>query len=161
VIDPTIQRENLVAYVIAGMLTCRRAAEIMGETLPNDPMADVLTVTTGQGVVRLGGDPVQSGITKGEFEFNDKAKIVCKYSSDQPRDGHGRWVSSTDRNEVAKTTKNLSYACKALGIDPIDAGDAIHAAKEARRLSGADTCELDLDNGDIIFDGEVIGNLHD
>jgi hypothetical protein len=54
-IDPTVQRENLVAYVNAGMMTRRRAAEIMGEKLPADPMADVLTVSTGQGVVRLGG----------------------------------------------------------------------------------------------------------
>ncbi len=53
-IDPTVQRENLVAYVSAGMMTRRRAAEIMGEALPDDPMADVLTVTTGQGVVKLG-----------------------------------------------------------------------------------------------------------
>jgi hypothetical protein len=53
VIDPTVQRENLVAYVNSGMMTRRRAAEIMGETLPGDPMADVLAVTTGQGVVRL------------------------------------------------------------------------------------------------------------
>jgi len=52
-IDPTVQRENLVAYVGAGMMTRRRAAEIMGEILPDDPMADVLTMTTGQGVVRL------------------------------------------------------------------------------------------------------------
>ena len=53
VIDPTVLRENLVAYVGAGMMTRRRAAAIMGETLPADPMADVLTVSTGQGVVGL------------------------------------------------------------------------------------------------------------
>jgi hypothetical protein len=28
-------------------------------------------------------------------------------------------------------------------------------------LSGGDECVFDLDNGDIIFQGEVIGNLHD
>ncbi|WP_294538095.1 phage portal protein [uncultured Rhodoblastus sp.] len=56
IIDPTVQRENLVAYVGAGMMTRRRAAEILGETLPDDPMADVLTVTTGRGVVRLGSN---------------------------------------------------------------------------------------------------------
>jgi hypothetical protein len=43
VVDPTVQRENLVAYVGTGMMTRHRAAEIMGETLPDDPMADVLT----------------------------------------------------------------------------------------------------------------------
>ncbi len=61
VIDPTVQRENLVAYVSAGMMTRRRAAEIMGETVPDDPMADVLTVTTGQGVARLSGSTQKSG----------------------------------------------------------------------------------------------------
>jgi hypothetical protein len=54
VIDASAQRENLVAFVNSGMMTRRRAAEILGETLPDDPMADVLTVTTGQGVARLG-----------------------------------------------------------------------------------------------------------
>lgn len=55
VIDPTVQRENLVAYVSAGMMTRKRAAEILGEVLPDDPMAEVLTVTTAQGVVGLSG----------------------------------------------------------------------------------------------------------
>ena len=77
VIDPTIQRANLVAYVSAGMMTRQRAAAILGETLPDDPMADVLTVTTAQGVVRLGGNPVASGdeaaperLARGELSFD-------------------------------------------------------------------------------------------
>jgi hypothetical protein len=57
--DPTVQRENLVALVNAGMMTRRRAAEIMGETLPNDPMADLLMVTTGQGAARLAACGIQ------------------------------------------------------------------------------------------------------
>lgn len=68
-IDPTVQRENLVAYVSAGMMTRRRAAEIMGERLPADPMADVLTVSTGQGVVRLGGNADQNGVMKRDGDF--------------------------------------------------------------------------------------------
>jgi hypothetical protein len=64
VVDPTVQRENLVAYVGAGMMTRRRAAEILGETLPDDPMADVLTVTTGQGVVTLGSNSLPSDADK-------------------------------------------------------------------------------------------------
>ncbi len=52
VVDPSVQRENLVACVSAGMMTRRRAAAIMGEILPDDPMADVLAVTTG-GVAAL------------------------------------------------------------------------------------------------------------
>ena len=31
-VDPTVQRENLVALVNAGMMTRRRAAQIMGES---------------------------------------------------------------------------------------------------------------------------------
>jgi len=186
IVDPTIQRENLVAYVNAGMMTRRRAAEIMGETLPADLMADVLAVTTGQGVVRLGGNSAQSGVEKmggGFFSSAFAVGSMSKFDTSQPRDDHGRWVGSGgpssavdakppgdrgdkerqigDKIEVATTTTNFRYACKALGIDPIDAGDAIHAAKSARRLSGGDTCLFDLGNGDIIFDGEVIGNLHD
>lgn len=69
VIDPTVQRENLVAFVNSGMMTSRRAAEIMGETLRADPMADVLTVTTWQGVVRLGGNLVQTGVKKRDADF--------------------------------------------------------------------------------------------
>jgi len=53
VVDPTVQRENLVALVNAGIMTRRRAAQIMGEILPDDPMADVLAITTGQGVAKL------------------------------------------------------------------------------------------------------------
>ncbi|MCW2317649.1 hypothetical protein M2322_003213 [Rhodoblastus acidophilus] len=52
-IDPTVQRENLVALVNSGMMTRRRAAQIMGEILPDDPMADVPAITTGQGVAKL------------------------------------------------------------------------------------------------------------
>jgi hypothetical protein len=45
-------------------LTAPRAAEILGETLPDDPMADVLTVMTGQGVVTLGSNSLPSGAKK-------------------------------------------------------------------------------------------------
>ncbi len=61
---------------------------------------------------------------------------------------------------AANTTTNLSYACKKLKIDPIQAGDAIHAAK-AGRAGAADQCIFDLTTGDIIFQGVVIRNLRD
>jgi hypothetical protein len=181
VIDPTVQRENLVAYVGAGMMTRRRAAEIMGETLPDDPMADVLTMTTGQGVVLLGRNSLPSDIEKKKISDQSDEGHVDKYSDAQPRDANGRWtgggnvpspvldtkssersgIGTTNQLQVAATTRDFRKACKLLGIDPIDAGDAIHAAKAARRLSGGDECVFDLKNGDIIFQGEVIGNLHD
>ncbi len=96
-IDPTIQRENLVAYVSAGMMTRRRAAEILGETLPDDPMADVLTVTTGQGVVGLGGNSSQSGVEKrygSHFSRDFAGFSLEKFDPDQPRDDHGRWTAT-------------------------------------------------------------------
>jgi hypothetical protein len=63
--------------------------------------------------------------------------------------------------KIAATTKNFKHACNALGIDPIDASDALHAAKEAAGLSPSDNCTFDLDSGDIMFNGESIGNLGD
>jgi hypothetical protein len=92
VIDPTVQRENLVAYVNAGMMTRRRAAQIMGETLPDDPMADVLAVTTGQGVVGLGGNSGPSGVGKRFLGASDEDALFLKYSPEQPRDEFGRWI---------------------------------------------------------------------
>ena len=62
---------------------------------------------------------------------------------------------------AANTTTNLSYACKKLGVDPIQAGEAIHAAKDGEHLGAADTCTFDLTTGDIIFGGVIIGNLRD
>jgi hypothetical protein len=35
----------------AGVMKRRRAAEVLGGTLPADPAADVLTLTTGQGQI--------------------------------------------------------------------------------------------------------------
>ena len=96
VIDPSVQRENLVAYVNAGMMTRKRAAEIMGETIPDDPMADVLTVTTGQGVVKLGGDSGQRAVGKREGGFNDGAATADKYSPGQPRGADGKWIGAFD-----------------------------------------------------------------
>ncbi len=96
IIDPTIQRENLVAYVTAGMMTRRRAAEILGETLPADPMADVLTVTTGSGAVRLDANLVPNGLGKMEDGFSgggSDAAPMRKFDTSQPRDDHGRWAA--------------------------------------------------------------------
>jgi hypothetical protein len=98
VIDPTLQRGNLVAYVGAGMMTRRRAAEILGEVLPDDPMADVLMVTTGQGVVRLDANSVPNGVGKRDFGFRREGEIFGKYSSDQPRNDLGRWTATAGAN---------------------------------------------------------------
>ena len=67
----------------------------MGETLPEDPMADVLTMTTGQGVVRLGGSLASNGVGKRDGGFAIPmagAALLGKFDPGQPRDENGRWV---------------------------------------------------------------------
>ncbi|HUO54839.1 MAG TPA: phage portal protein, partial [Rhodoblastus sp.] len=170
VIDPTVQRENLVAYVNAGMMTRRRAAQILGETLPDDPMADVLTVMTGQGVVSLNkpseapkGVATKMSCGDQSLDFPNRvsngAPATRAKKFNQNHDERGRFATSSGNRdiELAASTKDFRKACKLLGIDPIDAGEAIHAAKDDRRLSGADECTFDLENGNIIFQGEIIG----
>ena len=110
-VDPTEQRENLVAYVNAGMMTRRRAAEILGETLPDDPMAGILTVMTGQGVVRLGGSSALNRVGKrqdGLFSREAGALSLVKFDTDQPRDGHGRRAATG-----SATAANSKEACVA------------------------------------------------
>ncbi len=119
VIDPTVQRENLVAYVGAGLMTRRRAAEIMGEALPDDPMADVLTMTTGQGVVRLGGSLASNGVGKRDGGFAiplADAALLGKFDPSQPRDENGRWTTESGdqgiktRYETGKQDETNSHA---------------------------------------------------
>ena len=120
VVDPTIQRENLVAYVGAGMITRRRAAELMGETLPDDPMADVLTVTTGQGVVRLGASE-ESGKRRKTLIRDVEFSSIDKYSIAQPRGPDGRWIGAYDvfasvgsawRHRPFRTTGWRAFGCR-------------------------------------------------
>lgn len=58
-------------------------------------------------------------------------------------------------------TTNFKPACRVLGLNPNAASDALHAAKKAANVSNADDCTFDLDSGDILFNGESIGNLGD
>ncbi len=99
VIDPTVQRANLVAYVGAGMMTRRRAAEILGEILPDDPMADLLMVTTGQGVVRLGSNSTEAPVGSAE-------KLSCRNQSPgslvRPR------ITSTVNNDSVVEAKKFN-----------------------------------------------------
>ena len=70
-------------------------------------------------------------------------------------------TSAASETQMAATTGNFSYACKCLGINPKSASRALHAAKKSHGLGGADNCVFDLDNGNILFGGEAIGNLND
>jgi hypothetical protein len=62
---------------------------------------------------------------------------------------------------VAGSTKNFRYACRILKLDPKKASIVLHAVKEDEYLGGADNCTFDTDTGDILYDGEVIGNLRE
>lgn len=96
------------------------------------------------------------------------------YNPDQPRvpagnpDG-GEWMDGGRRLPasgrtaatllVAASTKNFKYACRILKLDPKRASIVLHAVKEDEYLGGADNCTFDTDTGDILYNGEVIGNL--
>jgi hypothetical protein len=108
--------------------------------------------------------------------------LLDKYSDAQPRGSDGRWINSNDteasigentstklgenstqsaaQTKVAIKTKDFNHACRVLRLDPNEASDILHDAKYKAGLSGGDNCHFDLDNGDIFFNGEWIGNLH-
>jgi hypothetical protein len=67
---------------------------------------------------------------------------------------------SDEVEQLAASTKNPGYAAKMLGYDRKTFGDMIHAMKRGLDLGGADNV-IWHDNGDIEFDGDVIGNMHD
>lgn len=62
---------------------------------------------------------------------------------------------------AANTTQNFKYACKVLRIDPVDASDALHAAKQAAAVPANGAYTFDLKTGDIFYGGEHIGNLRE
>jgi hypothetical protein len=79
-----------------------------------------------------------------------------------PLEGHALAGSGAGaKEEVAVQTRNFSYACRALKLDPIAASDALHVAKQEYKLGAADNCVFDTNTGDIIFNGQIIGNLKD
>ena len=62
---------------------------------------------------------------------------------------------------VAGSTTNFNYACRVLKLNRNKASDILHAVKEDNYLGGADNCTFDTDTGDILYNGEVIGNLRE
>lgn len=83
---------------------------------------------------------------------------------------HEAWINHPDPGPTepqkpmqlaANTTTNFRHACRALGLDPNAASEALHDAKQAAGLGGADNCVFDLGTGDIFHNGEHIGNLGD
>jgi hypothetical protein len=69
-------------------------------------------------------------------------------------------VVSGEAEELAASTNNPNYAAKMLGYDRKTFGDMIHAMKDGLDLGGADNV-IWHDNGDVEFNGNIIGNMHD
>jgi hypothetical protein len=67
---------------------------------------------------------------------------------------------SGEAEELAASTNNPNYAAKMLGYDRKTFGDMIHTMKDGLDLGGADNV-IWHDNGDIEFDGNIIGNMYD
>ena len=110
--------------------------------------------------------------------FDFEPFSLARFEANEPRvpagsgTTSGRWMPSdvSDQKSASddeatlidvSTTTNFGHACRVLGIDPIDASAALHAAKRAAGLGGADNCIFDLGTGDIFHKGEHIGNLGD
>ena len=112
-----------------------------------------------------------------ELGCADLTARLLKYSPTQPRvpvggPHGGEWTSAGGTGGAASgheaatqlaanTTTKFGYACKKLKLDPNEATLALHAAKRSAGTGGADQCTFDLQTGDIIFNGESIGNLGD
>ncbi len=58
-------------------------------------------------------------------------------------------------------TRNPRYAAREPGMTDIQMSDAIHRLKEGAGLRGGDNLLFHLPSGDVYFNGEIIGNLHD
>lgn len=67
---------------------------------------------------------------------------------------------SDDTEELAASTNNPNYAAKMPGYDRDTFGDMIHAMKDNLDLGGADNV-IWHDNGDVEFNRNIIGNMHD
>ncbi|CAB3772943.1 hypothetical protein [Paraburkholderia humisilvae] len=67
---------------------------------------------------------------------------------------------SHDVEQPAASTNNPNYAAKMLGYGRQTFGDMIHAMKDSLNLGGANNV-IWHDNGDVEFNGRIIGNMHD
>jgi hypothetical protein len=110
------------------------------------------------GALQCAAKALESGIAPNSLLQWAGLAPLEKFDPSQPRDEHGRWTNA-GQAELAATTKNFDYACKKLGLDPNETSDAYHALKDHMSLGGKDNCVFDLENGDIAYNGELIGNL--
>jgi len=162
-------------YAGLGLWPAETTARLVEAQLVEDgtyPGAEGVFAETGAGATDPGGP--NGGDTSGP---------VADYFPDQPRNPDGQWTAESgggvspitrvfhhgadpitgERDESlfqpVATTSNFRYACRVLKLDPNAASDALHLAKRLRRLTGADACLFDTTTGDIIYNGEIIGNL--
>ena len=62
--------------------------------------------------------------------------------------------------QLAASTSNPDYAAKTLGYDRNTFEEMLHVFKPFYGLSPSDNV-IFHDNGDVYFDGDLIGNIHD
>jgi len=132
--DPTVQRENLVSYVNAGMMTRRRAAQIMGEELPQDPAVDTLMVMTSSGPVPL--DQYQQAREQAQALAETQAKAAQAHVQAQQAAPQGQ-EGSAGGDEPAKS-ETATGAPLRTTEDPAKPEPKL----EAKKLAKADTRTL-------------------
>ncbi|RDU96775.1 RHS repeat-associated core domain-containing protein, partial [Trinickia dinghuensis] len=101
-------------------------------------------------------DPVGNMTTPG-------ASLVESITGDAAPAGPGAGSACPvpkDGMQIAASTNNENYAAKMLGYDRNEFGDMIHSLKYDSGLRGDDNL-LFYDTGDVYFNGEHLGNIHD
>ncbi|MGA9866249.1 MAG: hypothetical protein WBQ75_07375 [Acetobacteraceae bacterium] len=63
--------------------------------------------------------------------------------------------------EVNRFTSDPSDAARGLGMSPMNFRKAIHSLKDGLGLRGDDDLLFHIPSGDVFFNGENVGNLHD
>ena len=84
--------------------------------------------------------------------------IGQRFAANSPKNMATRPQADDQIFDVQFTT-NYRYACRVLGVDSTTAREAIHTAKKREKLGANDNCAFNLKTGDILWQGEIIGNL--
>lgn len=102
--------------------------------------------------------------SKGQFSWNAEFSNPNDFRSmfDVPAaSGQGR-ASHSERLLAGSFTSDVgSVTARALGMSRNELSDALHSLKRAAGLGGADNVLIHLPSGDVFYNGENIGNLHD
>jgi hypothetical protein len=93
-------------------------------------------------------------------EFSDPNALSSMF--DLPATSEQGRASRSERLLAGSFTSDVgSVSARALGMSRNDFSDALHSLKKAAGLGGADNVLIHLPSGDVFYNGENIGNLHD